>query len=322
MKYLKIIGLLALTIYLFNASWLRSMPQGELRFIAHRGVHQTFPKADLSSDGCTATRMDSPQHSYLENTLDSIKQAFSYGADTVEIDIHPTVDGRFAVFHDWTIDCRTEGQGITRDQTLAYLQTLDIGYGYTADGGETYPFRGKGVGKLPSLAQVLDTFPEHSFLINIKSNDPNEADLIARFLAERPGEDLQRLSFYGGSLPVKRLLSLNSQLTGFLGDDVKQCVARYALLGWTSYVPAICRNTTIAIPAKYAPYLWGWPRLFMRRMETVETDVILLNLSHGHTDGIDDAAQIEALIPDFTGFIWTDKIEQVGHLGRAGQTQQ
>ena len=30
-----------------------------------------------------------------------------------------------------------------RDKTLAELQALDIGYGYTADGGKTFPFRGR-----------------------------------------------------------------------------------------------------------------------------------------------------------------------------------
>jgi len=28
---------------------------------------------------------------------------------------------------------------------------LDIGYGDTADGGKSWPFRGKGVGMMPSL---------------------------------------------------------------------------------------------------------------------------------------------------------------------------
>ncbi|MEZ4555866.1 MAG: glycerophosphodiester phosphodiesterase family protein [Caldilineaceae bacterium] len=58
----------------------------------------------------------------------------SLGADVVEFDVHRTSDDQFAVFHDWTLDCRTDGTGVTRDQTLADLQTLDIGYGYTGDG--------------------------------------------------------------------------------------------------------------------------------------------------------------------------------------------
>jgi glycerophosphoryl diester phosphodiesterase len=64
--------------------------------------------------------------------------------------VHPTTDGQFAVFHDWTLDCRTDGHGITREHSIADLKKLDIGYGYTTDGGRRYPFRGSGVGMMPT----------------------------------------------------------------------------------------------------------------------------------------------------------------------------
>ena len=69
------------------------------------------------------------------------------------------------------------------------MQTLDIGYGYTHDGGKTYPFRGLGVGAMPSLTEVLNTFPVERILINIKSNSKSEARLIDQFLRKRPAQD-------------------------------------------------------------------------------------------------------------------------------------
>jgi glycerophosphoryl diester phosphodiesterase len=36
-----------------------------------------------------------------------MRAAFDLGADIVELDVHPTVDGSFVVFHDWTVECRT-----------------------------------------------------------------------------------------------------------------------------------------------------------------------------------------------------------------------
>ena len=54
------------------------------------------------------------------------------------------------------------------------LQALDIGYGYTADGGKTFPFRGQGINLMPTLDEVLNHFPNRSFLIHIKSDDENE----------------------------------------------------------------------------------------------------------------------------------------------------
>ena len=314
MKWAIIISVLAMLIYLNNSSWIRAIPQGELSLLAHRGVHQTYSKGNLPGDGCTATRIDKPQHQYLENTVVSIRHAFFLGAEIVEIDIHPTTDNRFAVFHDWTLDCRTNSEGVTREHSLAYLQTLDIGYRYTSDGGVSFPFRGKGIGKLPSLTEVLDNFPEQDFLINIKSNDPDEADLINEFLDGRPNENLARLSFYGGGIPTARLLSLNSKLKGFTRSSVKRCAVQYELIGWTGYIPELCKNTIIAIPIDYAPYFWGWPKLFVSRMNKVNTSVILIDMSHGHTDGIDDIEIVEELAEDYRGIIWTDKIEQVGAI--------
>src|SRR5690606_32829727 len=120
------------------------------------------------------------------NTLPSMAAAFAAGADVVELDVHPTTDGRLAVMHDWTLDCRTEGAGETRSHDLAYLKTLDVGYGYTADGGMTFPLRGKGVGMMPELEEVLAAFPDRRFLINYKSNEEREGDMLAAVLAARP----------------------------------------------------------------------------------------------------------------------------------------
>ena len=109
--------------------------------LAHRGLAQTFPMAGITNETCTAKGIYPPEHPYLENTIASMQAAFDHGADIVELDIQLTADNEFAVFHDWTLECRTDGQGVTREHTLAELKELDIGYGYTADGGQTYPFR-------------------------------------------------------------------------------------------------------------------------------------------------------------------------------------
>jgi len=158
----------------------------QVALISHRGIHQTFDREGLENDTCTAERIAPPQHAYLENTLPAMRAAFASGADIVEIDVHPTTDGRLAVFHDWTLDCRTNGSGETRSHDIAYLQTLDVGYGYTADGGNTFPFRGKGVGMLPALEEVFTDFPDGRFLVNFKSNEPHEGDMVADMLAARP----------------------------------------------------------------------------------------------------------------------------------------
>ena len=89
-------------------------------------MHQTYSREGLTAETCTATRIFPPAHDFLENTLPSMEAAFNNGADIVEFDIHPTTDGHFAVLHDWTLDCRTNGTGVTREHSLAELKGLDV----------------------------------------------------------------------------------------------------------------------------------------------------------------------------------------------------
>jgi glycerophosphoryl diester phosphodiesterase len=141
-RVLKWAGLALAAFILFvtvnNTSLLAPAPESGPMLLAHRGVHQNFTTVGLNNDPCTAQMIYPPEHEFLENTLPSIAEAFRLGAHIVEIDVHMTSDGEVAIFHDWNLDCRTEGAGPIWEQPLAYLKTLDIGYGYTADGGKTF----------------------------------------------------------------------------------------------------------------------------------------------------------------------------------------
>lgn len=194
-------------LWAFNTDRFAEAPGGPPTLLAHRGVAQRFDERGVVNDTCTTARMLPPVHGYLENTLPSIQAGFAAGADLVEIDVHVTTDGQFAVFHDWTVDCRTEGQGETRAHSMAQLKQLDVGYGYTADGGRTFPFRGKGVGLMPSLAEVLAAFPDRRFVINVKSRDPAEGRALAAALLKYPPAQRARLVVYGGDEPVAEVRS-------------------------------------------------------------------------------------------------------------------
>jgi glycerophosphoryl diester phosphodiesterase len=67
-----------------------------------------------------------------------MQASFEAGADIVELDVHPTTDGQFAVFHDSPVDCRTEGsRRRPRAQHGRSPEARPSSYGYTADGGKT-----------------------------------------------------------------------------------------------------------------------------------------------------------------------------------------
>jgi glycerophosphoryl diester phosphodiesterase len=270
------IGAVIGAVYLWNASWRVPPPEGGVRLIAHRGVHQTFSREGLDDTTCTAERIHPPTHEHLENTIPSMRAAFAAGADIVEIDVHPTTDGRFAIFHDWTLDCRTEGSGETRAHSLAELKALDIGHGYTADGGASFPFRGDGVGLMPSLTEVLAAFPEGRFLINFKSNEAREGDMLADLLESQPDWRPLIWGAYGGDPPTLRAADRMDGLAVWSRRGMVDCLLQYLGLGWTGYVPDACRDTKVMLPLNLAPFAWGWPNLFLQRMHDAGSEVILL----------------------------------------------
>lgn len=104
-----------------------------------------------------------------ENTLPAFELAVGYGADILEMDVWLTADGHVVVCHDETVDRTTNGTGAIPQMTLAQVQALDAGYRFTADGGNTFPYRGRGV-VIPTLQQVLEAFPHTPLNIEIKHN--------------------------------------------------------------------------------------------------------------------------------------------------------
>jgi glycerophosphoryl diester phosphodiesterase len=316
------IGVLLLVVFvIYNNVSLTPSPRGVRPILfAHRGLAQTFDSAGVTGETCTASRIHPPEHPYLENTLASMAAAFRLGANVVEFDIHPTTDGHFAVFHDWSVECRTDGKGITREKSLAELRALDVGYGYTADGGKTFPFRGRGVGLIPSLDEVLATFPDKRLLINVKSNDRNEGEMLAARLARLSPEQCRRLTVYGGRKPVEVVRQRLPDVRTLSAAWEKQCLLRYVLVGWTGYVPKVCDRGLLLVPSNYARWLWGWPELLIRRMRAVSTEVVIVGprQDNNFSTGIDTEEDFRRLPPGYTGGVWTNRIDRIAPLVAAG----
>lgn len=311
---LAVVLLLAGFMVINNSPVLVAAPSGAPRALAHRGMAQTFPPDGIEADTCTAERINPPVHDYLENTIPSIRAALDAGAAQVEFDVHWTADDQFAVFHDWELDCRTNGTGTTREHTMEELRKLDIGYGYTADGGQTFPFRGKGFGPMPSLDEVLAEFPDAPLLINIKSNDPEEGTALAERLAAEPAERLAGLTVYGGDEPIAAIRDRLPQVRVMSKQIMINCLGWYEAVGWTGQVPGSCRNTQLHIPEAYAGLLWGWPGRFAERMAGADTRIVLFAGSGPFTEGYDTPAALDRVPDGFTGLIWTNRVDTIAPL--------
>ena len=314
LRYILIV-IVALSTFIFlnNTNLLTSRPDGEPIVLAHRGIAQRFDPVGVTNDTCTASRILPPKHGYLENTIASMRASFETGADIVELDVHPTTDGQFAVFHDWTLDCRTDGHGVTREHSMTDLKKLDIGYGYTADGGKTYPFRGSGVGLMPSFAEVLEAFPDRLFLINVKSNDPDEGTKLAMFLNALRPERRAAIMAYGGDRPIAALRDAVPGLKTMSRASLKGCLLRYIAYGWTGAMPDECRSTVVFVPLNVAPWLWGWPDRFLNRMDLVGSTAFVVGPYHGgdFSTGMDSVGEFSRLPDSYSGGVLTNEIEMV-----------
>ena len=299
--------ILVLALYLF---WPRPLPPYAESFtlIAHRGVSQTFPLDNLENDTCTAEIIYPPTHPHLENTIPSIQAAFDYGADMVEIDIHPTTDNQLAVFHDWTIDCRTNGQGITHEQTMATLKQLDIGYGYTADDGQTFPFRGQGIGLMPTLDEVMEAFPDRKFLVDQKDTFERTVKLLAESLQKYSPQQRRKIHLFSTDARYAIAQATVPELQKLFPTrrETKACTTQYLSMVFSGQISDTCGQYALGIPSKLLPYVPGWPGLFLAKAQEAKLKVYVIEV-----DTPEDFAQIEGLPLD--GII-TNRIDVIGPM--------
>lgn len=116
------------------------------------------------------------------NTIFAFNKAVELGADILEMDIHATADGVLVVRHDDTVDRTTNGSGAIRALTLAQIKSLDAGYTWSADDGESFAYRSLGI-TIPTLEEVLETFSDVRLNIDIKPPEPEVVPLFAQTLA-------------------------------------------------------------------------------------------------------------------------------------------
>jgi glycerophosphoryl diester phosphodiesterase len=69
--------------------------------------------------------------------------------------------------HDETVDRTTDGTGKIEEMTLEQFKSLDAGYDWTVDGGQTYPYRGQGI-TAATLEELFQAFPDMPMTIEIK----------------------------------------------------------------------------------------------------------------------------------------------------------
>jgi glycerophosphoryl diester phosphodiesterase len=107
-----------------------------------------------------------------ENAMYGFERAVALGVDVLETEIHSTADSILVLMHDSTVDRTTNGSGPISAFTLEELKTLDAGYNWTSDGGQTFPLRGSGI-TVPTLEELFTALPTVRINIDIKQEKPS-----------------------------------------------------------------------------------------------------------------------------------------------------
>lgn len=137
------------------------------QIIAHRGASRQFP----------------------ENTIESFARAVEIHSDVIlELDLWMSMDREIIVMHDGVLEKTTSGRGPICGSTLAEIKEAEAGYGVSFDGGETYPFRGRGI-RPAAFREVLERFPLSRVSADIKYDSPDFARSVLRCISEYGAED-------------------------------------------------------------------------------------------------------------------------------------
>ncbi|MBT8371381.1 MAG: glycerophosphodiester phosphodiesterase [Desulfobacterales bacterium] len=118
-----------------------------------------------------------------ESTLYTFRRAVELGVDVLEIDLHSTKDGELVILHDATLERTTNATGTARNYTLAELKKFDAAYHWSPQNSRVYPLRDKQI-KIPTLAEVFETFSETRLNIEIKESQPDVLPALCQLIRD------------------------------------------------------------------------------------------------------------------------------------------
>ena len=176
-----------------------------------------------------------------ENTLAAFRNALSFPIDAIELDVQMSRDGHLVVFHDYTVEKRTNGTGNLLDLDFAYLRSLNA--------AAHFPGGWPTSQQIPTLREVLDLAKGHvQVYIEIKQSKrdgvygryPNIIEAVVD--AVRTANMLDQvliMSFDWLVLPQVKSLAPGIQTSALVSDDVWDAQAEHALEVLTEQIAAL-----------------------------------------------------------------------------------
>lgn len=138
------------------------------------------------------------------------------------------------------------------------------------------------------------------------------ANAARALVAALPAGDRRHI-LIGDDAAVRAAKAERPAMRAFTIAAARKCAADYraSLLG---SVPESCANGVMLLTLDDLGFtLWGWPNRFLERMAQAQTMVIIAQSVEGETiKGLTEPSQYGEIAKEFNGYIWVDKIEELG----------
>jgi glycerophosphoryl diester phosphodiesterase len=190
-----------------------------IQLVAHRGGSQLAP----------------------QNTLAAFRNALNFPIDAIELDVHMSRDGRAIVFHDYTVEKLTNGEGNILDLDFDYLRGLNAAAHFP--GGWPEPQQ------IPTLSEVLnlakgrvqvyieikpskrdDVFGRYPNIVETVVEEVSTADMLA---------DVLIISFDWQVLPHIKTLEPSLKMGALVSTDVWNSGEKHAISTLAERVAAL-----------------------------------------------------------------------------------
>jgi len=154
--------------------------------------------------------------------------------------VHGTADGGVVVLHDETLDRTTDGTGPVRERTLAEVERLDAGYHFPGA-------RGRGI-RVPTLAQLLEAFPDVPLNIEVKQMGPPLEAAVLATLDRHDARARTLLAAEEGAIMARIRAAAPDMVTSASAEEVAEFVYRLRDGQLADWHP---RAQALQVPAAY-----------------------------------------------------------------------
>jgi len=287
--------------------------------VSHKGLHIPFAKVPGSS-ACVASYIDDPaKYAFgmnLENTAAAVAGAFADKATMVSINIRVSADGIPVLFHDATLDCRTNLSGPVNTMSLAGLQMGNIGWNYTADGGKTFPWRDAQVPRalttMPTLDEILKANPGQAFFLVVRAANKEEGEAIFNVLANYPASVARSVLFADDPATTALASEMLPALSTIRFDSWDQSIC---LNGFSpsAPLPGACANLDVILSLQEAMKLDANLDVLSSGLAAMNSKLYVGGENSGLVDDAAGAAFIKAHQSSLKGLM-TDRIDIIGPM--------